>query len=51
MKQILYDTANQATVNRAVHSNERREKGICTYEHCGSVNNTMKYIAHQSSKI
>ena len=28
MKRILYDTVNQATVNRAVHSNERREKGI-----------------------
>ena len=31
MKRILYDTANQATVNRAVHSKERREKGLCMY--------------------
>ena len=29
MKQILYDTANQATVNRAVHSKGKREKGLC----------------------
>ena len=29
MKQILYDIANQTTVNRAVHSKERREKGLC----------------------
>ena len=31
MKQILYDTANQATVNRAVHSKGKREKGLCMY--------------------
>ena len=49
MKRILYDTANQATVNRDVHSKGRREEGLlCTF---GSVNNKMKYIAHQSSKI
>ena len=29
MKRILYDTANQTMVNRAVHSKGRKEKGLC----------------------
>ena len=50
MKRILYDTANQATVNRAVHFKGRREKGLNVWTF-GSVSNTMKYTARQSSKI
>ena len=28
MKQILYDIVSQTMVNRAVHSKEKREKGL-----------------------
>ena len=29
MKQSVYNTVSQTMVNRAVHSKERREKGLC----------------------
>ena len=42
MKQILYDTANQTKVNRAVHSKGKREKGLCMNILNSQQHNTVK---------
>ena len=45
-KHILYDTATQTMDNRAVHSKERREKGLCMKIWIRPQHNEVYHIAH-----